>query len=178
MEINVSISIKGALRGSKKVSTPCLIGRSKEAGLTVTHPAMSRKHCELYEEGGKLYLRDNSSLNGTMFGGEYVEEPVCLQLGDTFTVGELAFTVSSASVPLSEEQQEIVNRPTAAISTTEELSIEDDLSDDEAPGMATMLEVPGNGAEDEELRLKDDDAPAPVQKPGKGVSPKDVRIIT
>ncbi len=168
MEINVSISIKGALRGSKKVTTPCVVGRSKEVGLTVAHPAMSRKHCELYEEGGKLYLRDNSSLNGTMFNGDYIEDPVCLQFGDTFTVGDLAFTISSPSVPLSEEQEEIVNRPTAVISIEEDLS-----GNDEATGMATVLESPGSIGPDDELKLQDDPSAAPAKKP---ISPKDVRI--
>ncbi len=68
--------------------------------MTVAHPAMSRKHCELFEDGGKLYLRDNGSLNGTLFHGEYIEEPVALAFGDEFVVGELTFralTLESSS---------------------------------------------------------------------------------
>ena len=159
MEFNILVSIGGALKGSKKVSTPCMIGRSKEATLTVAHPAMSRKHCELFEEAGKLYLRDNSSLNGTLYHGEYVESPVPIQVGEEFTVGELTFKIAPPAAPLTEQQKEIADRPTAPISIQEEAPAD--------PGMATIMEQP-----------KPADEQAPPKKGGKKVAPTDVRIVT
>lgn len=178
MEINVSIFISGSLRGSKVVKTPCLIGRSKDAELTVAHPAMSRKHCELYEEGGKIFLRDNSSLNGTLFKGEYVEDPIELKFGEEFVVGELLFKISEPASPLTDEQKELANRPTAAF------AIDSETAEQAEPGMATILEQPGKTPNDAPDKPKDVAAEKPAEKTveekskkGKPkISPKDVQI--
>lgn len=182
MDLNVSIYIGGVLKGNKTVSTPCLIGRSKEARLTVAHPAMSRKHCELYEDGGKLFLRDNSSLNGTLYKGDYVETPVELPLDSEFTVGELTFRVSPAEKIDVEERQEIADRPTAVIETL------DEDGSDERPGAVTMIqspnqEIPGTGTMTEPEK-KDRQPKPPAIKPeevskksgSKKIAPGDVRI--
>lgn len=163
MELNVSIYVADTLKGCKKVQTPCLLGRSKDAGLTVAHPAMSRKHCELYEEGGKLFLRDNSSLNGTLYKGEYVENPVQLQFGDEFNVGELKFRISAVEDLPPETRQEIADRPTASVSVDRQ----DDF--DDKPGMATVLEPTAN--EKDILNLEEN-----ADKKMPKVSPQNVKI--
>jgi hypothetical protein len=53
---------------------PAVIGRSREAGVTVAHPMISRKHAELFEKDGLLMIRDLGSLNGTKVGGKRVRE--------------------------------------------------------------------------------------------------------
>ena len=180
MELNVSIFVAGTLRGSKVVQTPCMIGRSKEAALTVAHPAMSRKHCELYEEGGKLFLRDNSSLNGTLYKGDYVEGPIALEFGDEFVVGELKFKISEPAGPLTREQQELANRPTASFA----LTVDD--TEEAGPGMETILEPSvkvENMADSENISMEE--AAPKEEKPtgdslpkkgGKKISPQDVQI--
>jgi len=35
-----------------KLQLPTIIGRSRDADLTMAHPMVSRQHCEIYEEGG------------------------------------------------------------------------------------------------------------------------------
>jgi len=97
MQIKISIRIGGEQKGSKIVETPCIIGRSKGAGLTIPHPSVSRQHCEIYEEDGQLFLRDNGSLNGTLLKGDFVEEPVPLQSGDEFVIGELQLHIELAT---------------------------------------------------------------------------------
>jgi len=139
MELTISILVGGVLKGCKTVVTPCLIGRSKEAGLTLPHPAMSRKHCELFEDGGKLFLRDNGSLNGTLFHGSYLDGPVSLAFGDEFTVGELTFRVTAPENVTNEERQAFAERPTAAIRLDDELELAPEA---DQPGMATVLDVP------------------------------------
>lgn len=173
MDLNIAIYIGGVLKGSKIVSTPCLIGRSKEARLTVAHPAMSRKHCELYEEGEKLFLRDNSSLNGTLFKGDYVETPIELSFGDEFVVGELMFRVTAAEQISSDERQLIADKPTAVIE-----SIGDDDSDDR-PGVVTLIQPPMPKIEDQnDNKLPPDAKPeeTPDKSGSKKISPSDVRI--
>ena len=93
MEIKISVRVNGEFKGSKIVQTPCFIGRSKDVGLTIAHPSVSRKHCEIYEESGRLYLRDNGSLNGTLLRDEFVETPVAIQVGDEFVIGELQLCI-------------------------------------------------------------------------------------
>jgi pSer/pThr/pTyr-binding forkhead associated (FHA) protein len=115
MKLEISISVGGVLKGSKQVTTPCMIGRSKEANLPVAHPIMSRKHCELFEKDGNLYLRDNSSLNGTIYKGGYVEGSTFLTTGDEFMVGELTFKITILKSSLSGEQEEPVNKLPVAI---------------------------------------------------------------
>ncbi len=71
---------------------PAVLGRSREADITVAHPLISRRHCEISESDGLLMLRDLSSLNGTMVGGRRIES--CALLPDEeFTIGPLTFRV-------------------------------------------------------------------------------------
>jgi predicted component of type VI protein secretion system len=69
---------------------PTVLGRGREASLTVPHPLISRRHCELFEQDGLLMLRDLGSLNGTMVGGRRVALAP-LPPGAEFTVGPLTF---------------------------------------------------------------------------------------
>jgi hypothetical protein len=71
---------------------PVIIGRSRTAGLTIAHAMVSRKHCELYEAGGLVHIRDLGSTNGTYVGGNRVQEAV-LRPRDQFTIGPLTFEV-------------------------------------------------------------------------------------
>jgi len=71
---------------------PVTIGRSREAGLTIAHPMVSRQHCEIFEADGMLRIRDLGSLNGTFIGArQIIEAP--LRPNDEFTVGPLTFRV-------------------------------------------------------------------------------------
>jgi len=72
---------------------PAIIGRSREAGLTIAHPMVSRRHCEIFESEGMLRIRDLGSLNGTFIGErQIIEAP--LRPNDEFTVGPLTFRVA------------------------------------------------------------------------------------
>ena len=97
MNLTISFFINGHLRESKQIVTPCIIGRSSQSGWVLTHPFLSRKHCVLFDKDEKLYLNDENSLNGTLFKGMPVKEPVRLQLGDEFMVGsDLKFRISAS----------------------------------------------------------------------------------
>ncbi len=71
---------------------PLTIGRGKEAGLTVAHPEISRKHCQIYEQGGLLMIKDLLSTNGTLIGGRSVLEAP-LPPDTEFSIGPLTFRV-------------------------------------------------------------------------------------
>jgi len=74
------------------ITTPAMLGRSREAGLSVSHPMISRKHCEVREVDGLLVVHDLGSLNGTYVGGRRVREAP-LPPGAKFSMGPLTFRV-------------------------------------------------------------------------------------
>ncbi|MGL6197286.1 MAG: FHA domain-containing protein [Thermoguttaceae bacterium] len=94
MEIQISIFVNNQLRTTRVVTTPCVLGRSRQANLTIGHSVVSRRHCELYTENDEVLLRDAGSLNGTYFRGEPISKSVRLQPGDSFRIGELTFVVN------------------------------------------------------------------------------------
>jgi predicted component of type VI protein secretion system len=74
-----------------KLKLPAVIGRGREANLTLPHPLVSRKHCELFEHAGKLCVRDLGSLNGTYINNERIADSTLLPSGDLLTVGSVTF---------------------------------------------------------------------------------------
>ena len=73
-----------------ELALPAVFGRGREASVTLPHPLVSRRHCELFERDGQLIVRDLGSLNGTFVGSERVDESV-LEAGQLLTVGTVTF---------------------------------------------------------------------------------------
>ena len=97
--MHVRLVIVGGKANKSRVSVelPTVIGRSREADLTVAHPMISRKHCELYEVKGLAMIRDLGSLNGLFVGGTQVSE-AALHPNAEFSVGPLTFRIEYAYV--------------------------------------------------------------------------------
>jgi PAS domain S-box-containing protein len=67
------------------------VGRDPGVEIFVDDPNVSRTHCELRVEGGRLLLKDSRSLNGTRLNGRLVSEAVLkaedhIELGQTLLV--------------------------------------------------------------------------------------------
>lgn len=92
--MHVQLTIVGgkANKGEVRIRVPSVIGRSRQAGLTIAHPTVSRRHCELYELEGLLYVRDLGSLNGVFVAGRRVTDAP-LPPNAEFTIGPLTFRV-------------------------------------------------------------------------------------
>ncbi len=90
--MNAQLIIVGgkATKGSIALKLPTVIGRSRDAGLKIGHPMISRRHAELFESAGLLMVRDLGSLNGTAIDGRRVKEAP-LPPEAEFTVGPLTF---------------------------------------------------------------------------------------
>ncbi len=73
-----------------KLRLPVIVGRNRDAGLSIVHPTVSRRHCELFERDGVLMVSDFGSLNGTLVGNLKVTEAV-IRPGDQLTIGPLTF---------------------------------------------------------------------------------------
>jgi predicted component of type VI protein secretion system len=122
MELKLFVVSGKANKGSVTLRTPVVIGRSRQAELTVAHPMISRRHCEIFEVGGLLMIRDLGSLNGTMVEGQRIQEsPLCpgneINLGPLTFRAEYQYTGDLASVPAPKLAEETPSQPQAQSDT-------------------------------------------------------------
>ena len=74
------------------ITAPMSIGRG-DCDVKITgDDALSKRHCELYENGNDVYVRDLSSANGTRVNGVKVEKEK-LSEGDELTIGTRTYVV-------------------------------------------------------------------------------------
>ena len=81
-----------ANREEIRLRLPTTVGRSRKSSIVIDHHTVSRQHCELYEEQGKVHVRDLGSLNGTFVNGDQVQG-ACLEHGAELAIGPLTFQV-------------------------------------------------------------------------------------
>ena len=62
------------------------IGRSKECGVVLEHPEVSREHAQVVKSAGDFLVEDLRSRHGTSLNGSRVEEPTALHDGDLIMV--------------------------------------------------------------------------------------------
>jgi len=82
-----------------------LIGRDKECQLRPASPMISKRHCAVLIKGGKAFVRDFGSTNGTFVNEEQVKGERQLKNEDILKVGPLQFRVALEATPP-------VNKPT------------------------------------------------------------------
>lgn len=98
------VVVGGAPEGDEfHLNLPCVMGRSREATMPMPHPLVSRRHCELAERDGLLFVRDLSSTNGTFVGSERVEECV-IHDGDLLTIGTVTFRAVYLAESIGEDE--------------------------------------------------------------------------
>lgn len=68
------------------------IGRGKRADVRLMHPAVSRMHAELYQDAGRLCVRDLKSRTGVRVNGQCVQQAV-LQDNDAIEFGPVRYRV-------------------------------------------------------------------------------------
>ena len=73
-----------------RLKLPTIVGRTRDAGLMIAHKTVSRRHCELFERHGMLFVRDTGSRNGTLVDNSPVKESM-VKPGHTLTIGPLTF---------------------------------------------------------------------------------------
>ena len=90
--LNVKLKVIGGDFGSDEIdlALPATLGRGRDVCVNLSHPLVSRRHCELVESDGRVLVRDLDSLNGTFVGSEQVRE-AALNPGDLLTVGTVTF---------------------------------------------------------------------------------------
>jgi len=95
MKFTLLVLTAGKQAGKKleiKVS-PFLIGRDPECHLRPASPLISKKHCAFTQRGGKVYIQDFESTNGTLVNGEPIDGECELKNNDKIKVGPIEFEV-------------------------------------------------------------------------------------
>ncbi len=94
MNIDFTVFKEGQPLKTISVELPVVIGRGSDSTLTIKHPLLSRRHCEIYEEAGQVYIKDLASLNGTFVDDARVETVSPLSSGSQLKLGIVAMQVS------------------------------------------------------------------------------------
>lgn len=81
------------MRGTDKIGefpmekSPFIVGREAKGGVLIENVGVSRKHCQFTYEGGRYYVEDLGSSNGTYFSGHKVTKAE-VRDGDQVNVGK------------------------------------------------------------------------------------------
>jgi transcriptional regulator with GAF, ATPase, and Fis domain len=88
------LAISGPLKDSTFVlsGNEVPVGRDSSNSLTISDPALSRRHCIITREGNAYRIRDLKSRNGTFVNGVAVKERL-LQHGDQISIGDSSFSL-------------------------------------------------------------------------------------
>ena len=70
------------------------IGRHDDCLIRIKSSQVSRRHCEVFEVGDKLTIRDLGSSNGTFVNGKKLSGQSTLKHGDELTVGAVTLRVA------------------------------------------------------------------------------------
>jgi len=89
-------------------SFPFRIGRLEQSDLTLSFNGISRRHAEIIELDGELWIDECGSTNGTFVNQERVQERTRLSAGDLIHFGAVAFRLlQKADSPSNESTQAI-----------------------------------------------------------------------
>ena len=70
------------------------LGRHPYNEISLEDPAVSRYHCWVVVEDGRVLVEDLASVNGTFLNGERVAKRVPMKSGDTIRLGSTVFVLS------------------------------------------------------------------------------------
>ncbi len=91
--LKVKLVVVGGDAKSKEVNLrlPTVIGRGRDVNLTLPHALVSRRHAELFDRDGYLYVRDLGSLNGTYVNNRKIGSEQRLAPNELLTLGNVTF---------------------------------------------------------------------------------------
>jgi len=93
MPINAKLGgVGGEVKTAEiKLRLPWTIGRGRGCTIMLPQALVSRQHCELFENSGKLMVRDLGSLNGTFVNNQKIAEPSAINSEELLTIGTVTF---------------------------------------------------------------------------------------
>ncbi len=160
---------------------PTIIGRAREATLTLPHPLVSRKHCEILEENGRLYVKDLGSLNGTYVNNERIDGQQQLAPDQLLTLGNVTFravyepaTSGLADACQSEPLDELVEPATPQLAETLQVEPVDTLEADQ-PVVIPASILPDQLVDSQSDPLLPDFEPVDADDPKPVVAQRDIK---
>jgi len=95
MPINAKLVVVGGevKTAEIKLRLPCTIGRGRGCTIMLPQALVSRQHCELFETGGQMMVRDLGSLNGTFINSQRIADPAPIRSEELLTIGTVTFRV-------------------------------------------------------------------------------------
>jgi len=111
------------------------IGRADDCNLKPRSELISRHHCEIYIEGGEVFVRDMGSKNGVFLNEAQIMETLPFKNGDKLMVGPLEFYLQIVveakpqKTPKVKSVSDAVARTVALQSENAEKSQEDSIVD-------------------------------------------------
>ncbi len=160
---------------------PTIIGRAREATLTLPHPLVSRKHCEILEENGRLYVKDLGSLNGTYVNNERIDGQQQLDPEQLLTLGNVTFravyepaTSGLADACQSEPLDELVEPATPQLAETLQVEPVDTLEADQ-PVVIPASILPDQLVDSQSDPLLPDFEPVDADDPKPVVAQRDIK---
>jgi predicted component of type VI protein secretion system len=193
MKLSLLVLSHGKAAGSSIPITlsQFLIGRDPQCHLRPASPLISKRHCAVLVKGGKVYLRDFGSTNGTFVNDEPLEQAERqLKHNDELKIGPLTFRVQiEAGVPVDKPTPPPpkVKPPVEAASDDEAIAAmlldlheegaSTSVGDPEAkaediPSGTTVMDIPGMPSE------KTDEAAAAAGKAKEEPAKKDAKGAT
>ncbi len=157
MQVKLIVVGGKANRTEVQLQLPAVLGRGRDADLTLGHSSISRRHCRLWEEQGQVMVEDLQSTNGTFVEDQRVDRAV-LEPGARLRVGPLTFVVvydrprseTPTTVPLGEA--DVLSEEAAPEAEEESILLAAEPDSPEAPESITPAapaELAGSGAEPE-----------------------------
>ena len=94
--MQVTLKVVGGKNDGRQIAISIpefIIGRGDKAHLKPSSDLVSRNHCLIKTEEGKVIVSDMGSRNGTFLNGEKLLAPHVAQVGDQLRVGRLQFEI-------------------------------------------------------------------------------------
>ncbi len=123
---------------------PAAIGRHSSCALVLRKDDVSRRHAEVFSEGGGFCLRDLGSTNGTFLNGQRVEGSAPLGAGDKIEIGSsiISFCQIDGDVGLIDEEPNAAQTMIAApLSATSGAAFQGDLAEIPPDALLQLLEM-------------------------------------
>ncbi len=86
-----------------RISLPCVLGRGKEADLSLPDLTISHRHALISETDNQIWIEDLKSANGVFVNDKKIKQKTLLKPGDLMQMGQTKFLVSQAEKDFSEQ---------------------------------------------------------------------------
>ena len=144
MEANLVLLKKdGSQKAISLPSSVTVIGRRHGCDLRIGLPSISRKHCEINQNGESLKVRDLDSAWGTFVNGARVDGETPIKAGDYIRIGPLTFVCQIGGKPakiLPPEEPEPQAKPKKAAPDDLADGLEDSFADLDASDSAIAID--------------------------------------